>query len=356
MMTGLKKKTSQPFFYWLDVGEGRNLSLEDCPRSRLQKQRIKYLGPKEREQYEIIMQNGKLIHKNSGEPVDTSEGHKWIFVMSPAKKIYISKKMKGTFQHSSFLAGGATSAAGRLTVNNGILKSISPYSGHYQPTEENLDKFISFLVENGVDMSHVEMTSYEEQSSELENFSRNGRATNSEICLEEQARENGQVNSEETHAVGNGSQTDVSFILHNWVDVSGTSKNKRLQDYTVSPAAEGKEEMVKCPDMEKSQDNVYYKRSLSSKEIENQLTEIPPTKLLERLSSQKSSKSYQLGKRLSRKWSTGTGPRIGCIADLPPELRLQALQQVNLSPRVMRLTSPKDQSSDLYMCVMSPRD
>lgn len=203
------------------------------------------------------------------------------------------------------------------------------------------------------------MTSYEEQSSELENFSRNGRATNLEICLEEQVRENRQENSEETHAVGNGQQTDVSFILHNWVDVSGTSKsnkNKRLQDYTMSPAAEGKEEMVKCPDMDKSQDNVYYKRSLSSKEIENQLTETPPTKLLERLSSQKSSKSYQLGKRLSRKWSSGTGPRIGCIADLPPELRLQALQQVNLSPRVMHLTSPKDQSSDLYMCLLSPRD
>ncbi|XP_057871040.1 IQ domain-containing protein IQM5 isoform X2 [Cryptomeria japonica] len=319
------KKTSEPFFYWLDVGEGRNLILEDCPRERLQKQRIKYLGPIEREQYEVILQNGKLIHKNSGQPVDTPEGHKWIFVMSPSKRIYISKKMKGTFQHSSFLAGGATSAAGRLTVNDGILK----------------------------------MTSYEEQSTELESFSRNGHAANSEVCRKEQSScENGEENSEGTHAVSNGSHTDVSLILHNWVDVSATSKsnkNKRLQDHTVSLVAEGKEEMEKCPDLQKSQDNVYYKRSLSSKEIENQLTEIPRKKLLEKLSSQKSSKSFQLGKRLSRKWSTGTGPRIGCIADLPPELRFQALQQVNLSPRVMRLTSPKDHSSDLYHCGSSPR-
>lgn len=32
------------------------------------------------------------------------------------------QKQKGTFQHSSFLAGGATSAAGRLIVEDGILK------------------------------------------------------------------------------------------------------------------------------------------------------------------------------------------------------------------------------------------
>jgi len=32
------------------------------------------------------------------------------------------QKRKGVFQHSSFLAGGATSAAGRLVAENGVLK------------------------------------------------------------------------------------------------------------------------------------------------------------------------------------------------------------------------------------------
>lgn len=32
------------------------------------------------------------------------------------------QKQKGTFQHSSFLAGGAAKAAGRLLVNHGILE------------------------------------------------------------------------------------------------------------------------------------------------------------------------------------------------------------------------------------------
>jgi hypothetical protein len=34
----------------------------------------------------------------------------------------MQQKKKGSFQHSSFLAGGATSAAGRLVAENGILK------------------------------------------------------------------------------------------------------------------------------------------------------------------------------------------------------------------------------------------
>jgi hypothetical protein len=32
------------------------------------------------------------------------------------------QKEKGVFQHSSFLAGGAIIAAGKLTVENGVIK------------------------------------------------------------------------------------------------------------------------------------------------------------------------------------------------------------------------------------------
>jgi hypothetical protein len=34
------------------------------------------------------------------------------------------QKEKGVFQHSSFLAGGATIAAGRLTAENGVIKVL----------------------------------------------------------------------------------------------------------------------------------------------------------------------------------------------------------------------------------------
>lgn len=43
--------------------------------------------------------------------------------------------------------------------------------------------------------------------------------------------------------------------------------------------------------------------------------------------------AYELGKA-RYKWSTGVGPRIGCVRDYPAQLQFKALEQVNLSPRV----------------------
>lgn len=77
---------------------------------------------KEREAYEVIVKSGKLVYKQSGIVLDTPEGTKWIFVLSTSRNFYVGEKKKGLFQHSSFLAGGATIAAGRLVANNGILE------------------------------------------------------------------------------------------------------------------------------------------------------------------------------------------------------------------------------------------
>lgn len=45
-------------------------------------------------------------------------------------------------------------------------------------------------------------------------------------------------------------------------------------------------------------------------------------------------KQFDMSKRLSCKWSTGAGPRIGCVRDYPTELQTRALEHVNLSPRM----------------------
>lgn len=73
----------------------------------------------------MIVEEGKFIYKQTGKLLDTTGGltdAKWIFVLSTSKSLYVGQKSKGTFQHSSFLAGGATLSAGRLVVENGILK------------------------------------------------------------------------------------------------------------------------------------------------------------------------------------------------------------------------------------------
>ncbi|XVE70896.1 hypothetical protein DITRI_Ditri10aG0107000 [Diplodiscus trichospermus] len=150
-------KSAQPFFYWLDIGDGKELNIKKCQRTDLQQQCIKYLGPKEREIFEVIVENGKLVYKQSGMLVNTIEGSKWIFVLSTSRSLYVGQKKKGAFQHSSFLSGGATTAAGRLMASQGVLEAIWPYSGHYLPTEDNFKEFIIFLEEHNVDLTNVKI-------------------------------------------------------------------------------------------------------------------------------------------------------------------------------------------------------
>ena len=77
---------------------------------------------KEREAYEVIVEDGKLVYRQSGDFVDALGDCKWIFVLSTSRNLYVGQKRKGLFQHSSFLAGAATTAAGRLIARKGVLK------------------------------------------------------------------------------------------------------------------------------------------------------------------------------------------------------------------------------------------
>lgn len=36
-------------------------------------------------------------------------------------------------------------------------QAISAYSGHYRPTEENLNAFLSYLEENGIKLDEIEV-------------------------------------------------------------------------------------------------------------------------------------------------------------------------------------------------------
>ncbi|XP_060206624.1 IQ domain-containing protein IQM6-like isoform X2 [Lycium barbarum] len=148
-------ESSQPFFYWLDFGDGKEAIAEKCSRSDLQSQCIKYLGPKEREAYEVTLKNGKFMYTKTGVYVDTVEGTKWMFVLSTSRTLYAGEKQRHHFHHSSFLAGGASLSSGRLVVSKGELEAIWAYSGHYRPTEEHFEEIITFLEEHHVDLTNV---------------------------------------------------------------------------------------------------------------------------------------------------------------------------------------------------------
>lgn len=70
----------------------------------------------------MVVESGKLVYQQTGMFVNTNEDSKWIFVLSTSRALYVGQKKKGVFQHSSFLSGGAITAAGRLVAHDGILE------------------------------------------------------------------------------------------------------------------------------------------------------------------------------------------------------------------------------------------
>ncbi|KAK1413852.1 hypothetical protein QVD17_29588 [Tagetes erecta] len=276
-----ESESCQPFFYWLDVGDGKELNPEKCPRFRLQHQCIKYLSPKERESYEVIVENGKLVYKHSRSLLETVEGSKWIFVLSTSKNLYVGQKQKGSFQHSSFLAGGATTAAGRLVAHDGILEAIWPYSGHYLPTEENFRDFISFLEENHVDLTNVKRCSVDDDD----------------------MRFSFKLTEPETKP----KQFDTCFSFK---VTQAETKPKPL----VIPPRTRPQDIIRSPT--------------------NQEHTITPNFLRGLTTNSPISTRIQNASPISSKWATGTGPRIGIVREYPTELQFRALEQVKLSPRI----------------------
>lgn len=384
----LHSQSKEPFFYWLDIGEGKEVNLvEKCPRSKLQQQCIKYLGPMERLPYEVVVEDGKLLYKQTGELVDTSEPHgaKWIFVLSTSMTLYVGRKKKGSFQHSSFLAGGATSAAGRLVVEQGILKAVWPHSGHYKPTPENFQDFVSFLQRSNVDLTDVQMDPVDEEDSFGKQNSVFLRSNSSEENLEEDHLEkkeiegNGEMISEKTITA----EEDIPASRTPRSKVAYGSSSRRLTDLTIPDKVELFESLERENQAVQSSSDGYesaeeqstseqdpktVERNLSDEEEEEEGEEtkegtIPQESILQRINSHKGVNSYQLGKQISFKWTTGAGPRIGCLRDYPSELQFRTLEKENLSPRGTGcqrsrisscMSSPASFSRDLALVTGSP--
>ncbi|CAM0906913.1 unnamed protein product [Alopecurus aequalis] len=323
----LRCESKEPFFYWLDVGEGKEINLDDrCTRAKLLSQCIKYLGPKEREDYEVVIENGEFLYKNSRQILDTSGGPrdaKWIFVLSTSRNLYVGKKKKGKFQHSSFLAGGAASAAGRLVVEDGILKAIWPHSGHYRPTEENFQDFQTFLGENNVDLSDVKMSPTEED----EEFWSRLRSIPSDWCTDADKPEEVEeemVPAEETIPCRTPQITETTPEEVSQHQETGNNPCQpktftRLDSF--ENVVNTETSTTTCVSEDHQEDS------------DDHQPAVPREKILERINS------YKLAKQLSFKWTTGAGPRIVCVRDYPQELQQRALEEVHLSPRSGRATS-----------------
>jgi hypothetical protein len=72
-----KEDTNENFFYWLDYGEGRFIDTPGCPRSRLDREQVRYLSKEERLDYLVkIDDEGRLCYAKNGLRIDTTERFK----------------------------------------------------------------------------------------------------------------------------------------------------------------------------------------------------------------------------------------------------------------------------------------
>lgn len=100
--------------------------------------------------------------------------------------------------------------------------------------------------------------------------------------------------------------------------------------------------------------NMEYSGTLSGG-LQSPKANIPKAAILKRINSKNAAKSYQLGHQVSAKWSTGAGPRIGCVADYPTEVIIQALELTNLSPWSFRtFSSPTQLAAIVPPSTLSP--
>ncbi|OEL14438.1 IQ domain-containing protein IQM6 [Dichanthelium oligosanthes] len=324
-----------------------------CKDEKAQKLALQHwLEAKEREFYEVVVEDRKMMYKLSRKFVDTFEGPrdaKWIFVLSTTRILYIGVKSKGTFQHSSFLAGGATSAAGRLIVENGILRAVWPHSGHYRPTEANFREFMNYLKKRNVDLTNVKLSPSEDEEDEWfrhrGSLSQLSHTESSNPARQEDSKpqtpgvDRDKATANATPATPPSTSRDTATTAAAGTPVMKRSSSgnrlqrKRPPRLTVNKnrlgkgtAEHGAGAFGDCLDFCK--ENLFRGGEGSEEEVT-----VPQEKILRRINSKMALHSYQLGNQLSFRWTTGAGPRIGCVRDYPPELQFRSLEQVSLSPR-----------------------
>lgn len=134
-----------------------------------------------------------------------------------------------------------------------------------------------------------------------------------------------------------------SQVLSPTEDLGGDETSKTVEELSKTGlSADAELPKLQAPSDEKSQASEpskfaqivrrsSYKRSLSGN-LQSPRMRVPKKDILQRMKSKKED-SYQLGDQLSLKWSTGAGPRIGCVADYPLKLRVQAFEMVDLTPK-----------------------
>ncbi|KAJ3080407.1 hypothetical protein HK102_003081 [Quaeritorhiza haematococci] len=150
-----------PFYDWIAKDQP---NLQEAPLLGLSQ--IQYFNEQERAPFEVVVKDGKLVYKQTGQLVDTPNystsalanpvaGNGWLFVFSADRRLFVARKQKGFLQHSSLGGYVPVLSAGLLSVSAGKLNGVSHASGHYTPLPENIDLLFAWLQRQGLETSAV---------------------------------------------------------------------------------------------------------------------------------------------------------------------------------------------------------
>ncbi|KAH0539096.1 hypothetical protein FGG08_004334 [Glutinoglossum americanum] len=204
-----KADTTENFFYWLDYGEGKQISLSSCPRDRLDREQVRYLSREERLDYLVKIDNeGRLCWAKNGARINTSERYKDSIhgivpagdtapayppeatatrerpqtpsshsSVSPSSSSSSSTSSSSSHERNPYASDQLSQAKGlskvrqvsaatifnrllRKTVrrNTWIFVHTINNSGHYRPPASNFRSFIHMLKASGTDMSRVSIS------------------------------------------------------------------------------------------------------------------------------------------------------------------------------------------------------
>ncbi len=130
-----------------------------------------YLTAEERAKRRLMIYRGEFYHE--GEKFDSSKfiAHDKAgyvaFTVNANGEISFFKHLGGeldehgnVFLHSSMNGGAPVFAAGELKIEDGKLKEINTYSGHYKPSLYNVYHLLSHFQEKKVDLSDVKVLTF----------------------------------------------------------------------------------------------------------------------------------------------------------------------------------------------------
>ena len=144
-----KIKTEESYFQYI-----RRSILSE--KFSLSENNVIYFNKEDLADFKPSFRDGKILKREK-----FFKPKRYIYVYTRSQELLIAQKFEtpvGRIQHSSLSRGEAVKSAGWLTFDEeGVLKEISNFTGHYLISREQIDSFLLFLQRKDVPLDRVKI-------------------------------------------------------------------------------------------------------------------------------------------------------------------------------------------------------